>query len=630
MSWHALQTVQLTCQRLHVSTTAAFTLGLMSGSAMTSSCVGNFDAPFVYYQSTQKSQLLVSKNAQDKDTMPKGISGLESIGSGGSGQGGQGAPAMVDLFGSGRQDVVVLVAKSGVGSWKVFRNDGKKNVADFKEISGTASDPLKSVKLGIASSSSSSCPPGACGGVPSTSPGGPPPPGFPSGTPPPGVPSGAPPPGFPSGPPPPGVPSGPPPPGVPSGSPPPPGVPSGGRRSGTASTGGIAGQPKAWRPMPVFADITGDGLVDLVISDSDQKGGTAFYHNVGTAAAPHFTEVNGTANPFYGMHSEHGIAIADIDGDDDLDVFVTGQKAIGGPMFFRNDGNSTISNFTHVNNSALNPLSDTTLAVTGKDSLKHFCISFVDMDGDGDVDVISGCKPKSKRYMYFENIGHRKAPNFRLRFGEQSPVSLISFAGGTTSSNQDTKVQTGAIGDIDQDGDLDAIMGTDQAGGLRFIKNYAVESYCSTAGAFDVNAVKTGYPCQCFSGYSGVQCQDLCPGPGDPRLACYSHGACYSGSDTAMMGTCLCLPGFAGIDAMNRRSCDECVLHTATTPGYFGNGTGDNDLNRLSCKICPGGGTCSGHGKCSSGRKGTGVCACDGAWGLGTVPLTLTLTLTLT
>lgn len=173
-----------------------------------------------------------------------------------------------------------------------------------------------------------------------------------------------------------------------------------------------------------FSDIDGDNDQDLLITGQDNSGEpiTKMYANDGTA---NFTELLNM--PFDSVESS-SIAFSDIDGDNDQDVLICGKK---GPFdsiskLYTNDGDG---NFTEVMNSPLDSVqgsaafvdvdgdNDQDIFITGQkdsfvkiaklylnDGLGNFSevlgtpfegttggdrsISFADIDGDNDQDVL--------------------------------------------------------------------------------------------------------------------------------------------------------------------------------------------------------------------------------------------------
>jgi len=119
-----------------------------------------------------------------------------------------------------------------------------------------------------------------------------------------------------------------------------------------------------------FADIDGDNDQDLFIQGSNlvNQRITKYYTNDGNGV---FTEVK--RNPF--LYAINGsISIADIDGDNDQDVFMTGINSSNQHMseLYVNDG---VGNFTLVSGAPFD------VASSGASS-------FVDVDGDNDQDLI--------------------------------------------------------------------------------------------------------------------------------------------------------------------------------------------------------------------------------------------------
>ena len=117
-----------------------------------------------------------------------------------------------------------------------------------------------------------------------------------------------------------------------------------------------------------FADVDGDNDQDVLITGSYSS---KLYTNDGSG---NFTEVIGT--PFQGVN-ESSIAFADVDGDNDQDVLITGRQ-VASPVYistsrlYLNDGSGS---FTEMMNPPFGGVRDGSIA-------------FVDVDGDTDQDVL--------------------------------------------------------------------------------------------------------------------------------------------------------------------------------------------------------------------------------------------------
>jgi hypothetical protein len=219
------------------------------------------------------------------------------------------------------------------------------------------------------------------------------------------------------------------------------------RNTGNARSPAFAvpppGLPAQYRlAAPALADIDGDGDLDAFVGN--QSGRTVFFRNTGSAQAPAFaTPVD---NPFSltGVGYRSSPAFADIDGDGDLDAFVGTRE--DNTIFFRNTGNARVPAFaTPVENP---------FGLVGVE-FSSVAPAFADLDADGDLDLflanifLGDAHPRNIRF--FQNTGNAVAPAFG------PPLEL-----------EDTPYWHPAFADIDGDGDLDALAGDDYGSAILF------------------------------------------------------------------------------------------------------------------------------------------------------------------
>ena len=250
-----------------------------------------------------------------------------------------------------------------------------------------------------------------------------------------------------------------------------------------------------------FADIDGNGTQDLLITGSDASSNkiAELYTNDGNG---NFTLVSGT--PFIGV-SDGTINFIDVDGDNDLDVFITGSASSKTSILYKNDGNGNFSiyddaNFIKVSAGAvafadIDGDNDLDLIVSGADSnfdsktelyindgagnfisggtpftqVRFSSIAFADVDGDNDQDVIiSGSDGSNRKTQLYINDGS----------------GSFSLVAGTPFSN----VQGSAVAfsDVNGDGSQDVMISGDDG------SNKITELYINDGnGGFTLNTGTT-------------------------------------------------------------------------------------------------------------------------------------------
>jgi hypothetical protein len=203
---------------------------------------------------------------------------------------------------------------------------------------------------------------------------------------------------------------------------------------------------------PTFIDLDGDGDQDLVYGD--RNGNFYYLQNTGTATAPAFAPAvfNAFGLADIGMYSAP--AFTDIDGDGDLDL-LSGEY-YGDFFYFENTGTSAAPTFT---TPITNPFG---LSDIGNYSAP----AFTDMDGDGDLDLLSG--ESGGEFYYLQNTGTTSLPAFAA--SQLNPFNLTRV--GNSSGPGGGNYSTPAFVDIDNDGDKDLMAGNSN-GDFTFYKRCA-------------------------------------------------------------------------------------------------------------------------------------------------------------
>ena len=204
-----------------------------------------------------------------------------------------------------------------------------------------------------------------------------------------------------------------------------------------------------YRIHPTFADIDGDGDMDLFVGENFYNT-IEYYENIGTASDPQFAEPE--AFPFDITPLICGTVIpsfADLDNDGDFDLFIGGESSYGfTTQYLENIGTATNPQFSEPMENPFGLNIDVEIAAP----------TFVDLDGDADIDLLIGEFRGEGNILYFENIGTVDNPQFADPL--ENPFGL---------SATDASSLIGYT-DLDHDGDLDLMVGED-GGSLEYFEN---------------------------------------------------------------------------------------------------------------------------------------------------------------
>lgn len=216
----------------------------------------------------------------------------------------------------------------------------------------------------------------------------------------------------------------------------------------TGAANPLNGVDVGGRSRPAFADLDGDGSLDLLVGTIDTF--DSYFQNTGTAIAPAFVERTGAADPFQGLMVTNSTApaFADLDGDGDLDALIG-----------RRDGKlDYLENTSHHAEPAFSQITGTSSPLNGINTNGYGAPAIGDVDGDGDFDIFYGNRDGEFRYL--KNTGTRIAPAFTAQTGANNPFDGVLVP---TYANI-------FLVDIDGDGDLDSFLSNDSPN-LFYVQN---------------------------------------------------------------------------------------------------------------------------------------------------------------
>jgi hypothetical protein len=188
--------------------------------------------------------------------------------------------------------------------------------------------------------------------------------------------------------------------------------------------------------FPFTEDFTSDALKDAAATTADWDTTNAWLELGSTFT---LTSASVMRDALGGLGdvpmTSNSIALGDLDGDGDLDA-VVGNEGVAGPF-----GPPGDVNLLYENNNGVFDISPIQL---GTDASKTRGMAVGDLDRDGDLDVVAG---------NFQGFGV-----YYLNDGSPN-LSSPNFTDGTPFTNQARRTWKIALADVDMDGDLDYIEG---------------------------------------------------------------------------------------------------------------------------------------------------------------------------
>lgn len=193
--------------------------------------------------------------------------------------------------------------------------------------------------------------------------------------------------------------------------------------------------------FPALADLDDDGDLDCLVLAMQ----VSYYRNIGSAIQPVFQKVS-TGSPFAALSLAAGSApsLGDINGDGRIDLVVG--RSDGTLRAYLNTGSATAPSFSGSGSPIASDVGSSATPALG------------DLDGDGDLDLVVGesmassGNPKDKgRIDLFLNTGSVSSPSFGA--AEPEATNTLKLVEGLISSAP-------VLGDLDDDNDLDALVGS--------------------------------------------------------------------------------------------------------------------------------------------------------------------------
>lgn len=300
--------------------------------------------------------------------------------------------------------------------------------------------------------------------------------------------------------------------------------------SAAGTIGNLASLDAGNRSTPVLIDINADGKWDILTGNQD--GTFVYYLNIGTAKYSPATpgtpiwSTTPVSLPGLDVGSFSTPALADIDGDGDIDLF-SGDN-LGRFHYFENNG-GTYTELTGFNN----PLGEDEFSAI-YDVGSGSTIGFLDTDGDGDLDAVAG--NANGEFRHLENEGDENNPYFPRFTDIGTPPAVIVVT--ATNGEDIPRILTGGelnstvcVVDMNCDGVFSFVSGT-RGGTFQYRQvnqangNWSHPVANHPLDGEDVSAAVSEYSYPAFGDLDGDGDQDAISGKLDGRFVYFQNTTC--------------------------------------------------------------------------------------------------------
>ena len=230
-----------------------------------------------------------------------------------------------------------------------------------------------------------------------------------------------------------------------------------------------------------LADMDNDGDYDILAGSYSQM---YYFENMGSVTDPVFSLPLAAPFGLNVIEEYSSPSLADLDADGDLDLIIT--DIYGSANYYENTGTAEAAQFGEPIN---NPFGLNLMPANPDTYL--LAMDFADLDGDGDLDIMTGDGAADEYYNYnsnlnyYENTGTAEAPQFAAVQANPFGLSALSVLGISPE-----------FLDMDADGDMDIMVKEFYGGNFLFAENTgtvnapAFEAY--ETNPFELTAT-TGY-----------------------------------------------------------------------------------------------------------------------------------------